>query len=1643
MTSITTLSGTNSSLPNIIKVENLAIAVYDETNNSLNLDHTQYLIVGEKTDNIGYSSNSLFSLLVDEQGVAINTSFAERSNVNTTSALYVDGDVFFSGSILGPAWSNLVGSNYIASNAGWFTVVSDSVVGLNNIYTTGNVTLGNLSAASGNSNTLNIVDNITNYSINNAQVSLQNLQNSQFRTAIIGNSNASPIVMNTTPGTGALEFHMSRDQGYFSNIYSNIAVGSNYDVPVYASVADSPHLRLDTIGNVGIHTSANRPLSYNLRIPLNPDPLSSASVAYNQPAALHVEGTMYACNIVMTDYKDLQTKSLDQIYIRQFGVTIPASQIAGGTINNNYTSNFGDGDFQMQNNLIVLGNETLRGDLNVNGGMCNVGSVYMQEDLDVGGTLFISGAMYKYYSNINGSNVLTSNAIQFQLAGSNLTSFNYWAGGITLAGAFGVGVSLSDSRNVNIQNPTPSQLVSRKNAPSIWELELTDLTSLAYTKSAYFGHPSQDGTLSNLQNPGNTVVDGSLVIATPSSSNTYYSAGANNYLPQNIYFFPGRDANTIPFLTASVPPTLAVFTTKQVGINTYIPFKNIDGLNAAFSVAGDIVYSGKLYVNSAGQIQKVAQFIENDYYPTGSGLYYAGIQYISSNAPYVGINTGANNKYGLTIAGGLQSINGYYTPDGHLFRTWYDSSYLLPTGDIAPQSNISASNIFAWGNVGIGVPVPSVALSVKDNSGTLNAPTCIQLVKPDRSSLTNIMFLGANSNEWDIQVNHSANTLSIGNNTNPLTLSSNIRGFMVRQTLSQSKPQTFIGTNAYGLIPNIYQSPDPYASLTVGGNLAVMGDVNITGAFRINGSALSNAAVSNIYGGISNVNIDSQTAADVYVGGRYIQLDFNVSRDATYGRGVVVGNPFPINGSNTLISAYDKNTALRVYSSYGGTLTNNQLTPVATFQSAGSNSIIEFVALCNMYIPNIDPRNQKVSMGLFTAASNTSINQNYTFAILDGQNSPYMTFYNVPNTATRYTGLNNLNPTALFHIQAGATDYGSNMLRLTKPIAGNNDTTSVAPQLDLQKTYTSRLPTTWSFAGPNAAWNQKLSLLYSDCNVTSQQELYTFTNNGCVGIGSTQPIYALDISSTGTKGSLRLWDPGNNGVPSILFQTGTDDIFGNENTPDYRMATSNGQFYFESYTSNNRFEILNVLANGNIGLGGLASAQYNINIGGDVNIEKQLYVGANIGSLSGSSNNLFINAPNISLNAYNQLTNPYGSVGINMQIATSNLFYIHSGVNQNLMVLDSSFPQAQVHFRTQQTNAIYDMWRMDANTSNFEWKYYPNYGSALYIPDTDSGYINAFSFGVSTRPAGSAEFDTTLFGSMILNSTQPNIIFGSCNLSSSPAPYITSSNYALTFVAPSNIGIGTNAPQGAFAIYNSIASNTLFRIDQNGYGDMLNLYSKGQKMVSVTSNGYIGVGTSNPIAPLMIVASNQTVLPINTPSSNVPIAFAVQQLGQFGNIAHLYNYSNEGVMVNNVGYVGINTLFPQSNLHVVGNVLIAGTTSNIGNSYFGQNIEVFGNAVAHGNNVTDSDRRIKSDLVQIDNALEKVKKLTGYTFTNIQSGMRNTGLVAQDVLEVLPEAVYQEGKYLGLAYGNIMGLIVEAIKDLSTEIQSIKDRLPA
>ena len=107
---------------------------------------------------------------------------------------------------------------------------------------------------------------------------------------------------------------------------------------------------------------------------------------------------------------------------------------------------------------------------------------------------------------------------------------------------------------------------------------------------------------------------------------------------------------------------------------------------------------------------------------------------------------------------------------------------------------------------------------------------------------------------------------------------------------------------------------------------------------------------------------------------------------------------------------------------------------------------------------------------------------------------------------------------------------------------------------------------------------------------------------------------------------------------------------------------------------------------------------------------------------------------------------------------------------------------------------------------------------------------------------------------------------------------------------------------------------------------------------------------------------------------------------------------------------------------------------------------------ANGNIVTEgditafgsvSDRNRKENIVKIDNALDKVLQISGYTFNYIGDDTPMTGVIAQELEEVLPEVVYETASVDGtqskaVRHGNIVGLLIESIKELKAEIEELK-----
>ena len=93
-----------------------------------------------------------------------------------------------------------------------------------------------------------------------------------------------------------------------------------------------------------------------------------------------------------------------------------------------------------------------------------------------------------------------------------------------------------------------------------------------------------------------------------------------------------------------------------------------------------------------------------------------------------------------------------------------------------------------------------------------------------------------------------------------------------------------------------------------------------------------------------------------------------------------------------------------------------------------------------------------------------------------------------------------------------------------------------------------------------------------------------------------------------------------------------------------------------------------------------------------------------------------------------------------------------------------------------------------------------------------------------------------------------------------------------------------------------------------------------------------------------------------------------------------------------------------------------------------------GDTVTGTDFIIPSDRRFKTEITHIPNALDKIKQISGCTY-NV-GDKPSAGVIAQEILKVLPETVHtRDDGYYAVSYHGLIGLLIEAVKELSEKVK--------
>ncbi len=114
------------------------------------------------------------------------------------------------------------------------------------------------------------------------------------------------------------------------------------------------------------------------------------------------------------------------------------------------------------------------------------------------------------------------------------------------------------------------------------------------------------------------------------------------------------------------------------------------------------------------------------------------------------------------------------------------------------------------------------------------------------------------------------------------------------------------------------------------------------------------------------------------------------------------------------------------------------------------------------------------------------------------------------------------------------------------------------------------------------------------------------------------------------------------------------------------------------------------------------------------------------------------------------------------------------------------------------------------------------------------------------------------------------------------------------------------------------------------------------------------------------------------------------------------------------------------------------TPANKAGESFTGAISVAGSITATGDVTAYSDARLKTDVANITGALDLVRRMRGVRYQRLDTGAAGIGVIAQELREVTPELIAKnDDGLLSVAYGNLVGVLIEAVKELAARVESL------
>jgi hypothetical protein len=222
----------------------------------------------------------------------------------------------------------------------------------------------------------------------------------------------------------------------------------------------------------------------------------------------------------------------------------------------------------------------------------------------------------------------------------------------------------------------------------------------------------------------------------------------------------------------------------------------------------------------------------------------------------------------------------------------------------------------------------------------------------------------------------------------------------------------------------------------------------------------------------------------------------------------------------------------------------------------------------------------------------------------------------------------------------------------------------------------------------------------------------------------------------------------------------------------------------------------------------------------------------------------------------------------------------------------------------------------------------------------------------------------------------------------------------------SNVGVGTTNPTSALTIQG----------DANISG------------VTTSSGGFVGNLTGDVTGTATTSTnSNNTNITNDTSSSSTHYPTFVSNVSGY---RPQKVTSSRLTFVPSTGTLGITSINCSGTITV--GTLIASSVNYNGN------VSITGDLDVLGDISSSSDINLKENIKTVENSLNTIEQLRGVSFDWKETGKSSYGVIAQELEEILPELV-KNGEVKSVNYNGLIGVLIEAVKELSEEVKELKN----